>query len=65
MSPTELCAARDQNVRYVLQHVSNHDDAYYLIKALYDINAEHLIFNDTFLDTKSAKTVRDKIFKDR
>lgn len=41
-------------VKYIISHVSNADDAYYLIKALTDQNTRKCVLSDTFLDSHAA-----------
>jgi hypothetical protein len=51
----------ESKVQYIIRNVSNHDDAYYLIKALVDENTKEVIYTKDFLDTRAAMEVRDDI----
>lgn len=52
-----------QKVEYIISQVPNHDDAYYLIKALSDKNVEGLVTSPNFLDSGHGKRVAAKLFE--
>ena len=52
----------EDKVKYIFYACSSHDDAFYLVKALYNVETRELLYNKSFLDTNSGKRARDVVF---